>query len=79
MCTDKQDLLSVKFHLSEFSQIYVADSLGLHCCSHCMVALLTVVLGRNVRVLLCVIHSFSILSDAWSKASSKMMPPHSAI
>jgi len=23
--------------------------------------------------------SFSILSDDWSKASSKMMPPHSAI
>ena len=25
------------------------------------------------------IHSFSILSDARSKASSKMIPPHSAI
>jgi hypothetical protein len=42
MCTDKHDLLSVKFHLNEFSQIFVADSLGLHCCSHCIVALLTV-------------------------------------
>jgi len=26
MCTDEQDLLSVKFHLNEFSQIYIADS-----------------------------------------------------
>ena len=28
VCTDKQDLLSVKFHLNEFSQIFVADSFG---------------------------------------------------
>jgi hypothetical protein len=28
MCTDKEDLLSVKFHLNEFSQIFVADSFG---------------------------------------------------
>jgi len=42
MCTDKQELLSVKFHLNEFSEIFVADSLVLHCCSHCNVALLTV-------------------------------------
>ena len=26
VCTDKQDLLSVKFHLNEFYQILVADS-----------------------------------------------------
>jgi hypothetical protein len=26
MCTDKQDLLSVKLHLNEFSQIFIADS-----------------------------------------------------
>jgi len=31
-----------------------------------------------VKVFLC-IHSFSILSDDRSKASSKTMPPHSAI
>jgi len=42
MCIDKQELLSVKFHLYEFPQIFVADSLGLHCSSHCIVALLTV-------------------------------------
>jgi len=53
MCTDNHDQLLVKFHLNEFPQIFVADSLGLHCCSHCIVALLTV-LGRNVCVLLCV-------------------------
>ena len=28
MCTDKQDQLSVKFHLNECSQIFVADSFG---------------------------------------------------
>jgi len=28
MCTDKQDLLSVNFHLNEFCQIFVADSFG---------------------------------------------------
>ena len=42
-----------KFHLNEFSQIFVADRLCLHCYSHFIVPLLTV-LGRNVRVLLCV-------------------------
>jgi len=26
MCTDKQDLLSVKFHLNELSQNFVSDS-----------------------------------------------------
>jgi len=42
ICTDKQELLSVKFHLYEFSQIFVADSLGLHCYSDFIVGLLTV-------------------------------------
>jgi len=28
MCRDKQDLLLVKFHLNEFSQIFIADSFG---------------------------------------------------
>jgi len=28
MCTDKQDLLSVKFHINEFCQIVVADRFG---------------------------------------------------
>jgi len=51
MFTNKQLLLSVKFHLNEFCQIFVADSLGLHCCSHFVVALLTVS-AQNVHVLL---------------------------
>ena len=28
ICTDKQDLLSLKFHLNDFCQIFVADSFG---------------------------------------------------
>jgi hypothetical protein len=28
MCTDKKDLLSVKFHLNSFSNIFIADSFG---------------------------------------------------
>jgi len=28
VCTDKEDLLSVKFYLNEFFQIFVADSFG---------------------------------------------------
>jgi len=42
MCTDKQELLSVKFHLYEFSQIFIADRLGLHWYSDFIVGLLTV-------------------------------------
>jgi len=48
MCTDKQDLLLVKFHLNEFSQIFVADSLGLYCYSHFIVALLIVMVEMCV-------------------------------
>jgi len=39
MCTDKEDRLLVKFHLSryEFCCIFAADSFGFHCYSHFIV------------------------------------------
>ena len=71
MCTDKQDLLSVKFHLNEFCQIFIADSLGLHCYSYFIVALLTVsawqkcacVTACNVARLMTCMWSVCFLSD----------------
>jgi len=54
MCTDKQDLLSVKFHLNEFSQIFVGDSFGFELLFTFYCSIVDSAWYKCVCVLLCV-------------------------
>ena len=76
MCRDKQDLLSVKFNLSEFSQIFVSDSFGFallftfYCsivqsCAWWKCACVTVC---NVACLITCLWSVCFLSDTFIKS-----------